>query len=102
MPTLNSPSPAQIGQVALKLSQLSDEDVSGVLEFLSLLGKDSTKPTPAPRTPAEICALAKKRAALLRDVPREQVAARFTELAEEVRQEAIAKGTAIDGDWTGD
>jgi hypothetical protein len=97
MTTLNPPHPALIGQVALKLSQLSAEEVSGVLAFLS-----STKPAPVPRTPAEICELAKKRAALLRDVPREQVAARFTELAEEIRQEAVTKGTAIDGDWTGD
>ena len=49
-----------------------------------------------------ILAIAKKRAALLRDVPRDQVAARFTQLSEEIRQEAIAKGTAIDGDLVGD
>lgn len=28
--------------------------------------------------------------------------ARFMELGEEIRHEAIAKGTAIDGDYTGD
>ncbi|HXU29947.1 MAG TPA: hypothetical protein VN851_05150 [Thermoanaerobaculia bacterium] len=54
------------------------------------------------RTAAEIIAFSKKRAALLRDVPREQVAARFTQLIEEIRQEAIAKSTAIDGDLVGD
>ncbi len=100
MTTLNPPSPAVIGQIALKLSQLSAEEVSGVLEILDHLGVAETS-NRRPTT-AEICALAKRRAALLRDVPRAQVAARFTELAEEIRQEAIAKGTAIDGDWTGD
>lgn len=99
MPTLNPPSPAVIGQIALKLSQLSAEEVSGVLTIVDYL---SPAETSSPWTPAEILAVAKKRAALLRDVPREQVAARFSQLAEEIRQEAIAKGTAIDGDWTGD
>jgi hypothetical protein len=100
MATLNPPSPAVIGQIALKLSQLSAEEVSGVLEILDHLSP--VEMSSRPRTAQEICALAKQRAASLRDVPREQVAARFAELAEEIRQEAIAKGTAIDGDWTGD
>jgi hypothetical protein len=39
---------------------------------------------------------------LLKDVPREQLVARFVELGEEIRREAIRKGTAIDEDWTGD
>jgi transcriptional regulator GlxA family with amidase domain len=45
---------------------------------------------------------AKRRGGLLQDVPKEQLVARFTELAEQVRQEAIEKGTAIEGDWVGD
>ena len=100
MPTVIPPSPAVIGQIALKLSKLSAEEVSGVLEILDHLSPSGTSRKPV--TAAEIFALAKQRAAALRDVPREQVAARFAELAEEIRQEAIAKGTAIDGDWTGD
>jgi hypothetical protein len=35
-------------------------------------------------------------------MPREQLVARFVEVGEQIRQEAIAKGTAIDGDWAGD
>jgi len=38
------------------------------------------------------------RAALLKDVPRDQLVARFVALGEEIRREAIRKGTAIDGD----
>ena len=45
---------------------------------------------------------ARRRATLLRDVPREEIVARFLELAEEIRREAIAKGTAVEGDWQGD
>ena len=44
---------------------------------------------------------ARRRGGLLQDVPRAEIMARFRELAEEIRQEAIAKGTAIEGDWEG-
>lgn len=51
---------------------------------------------------SELIEEARRRAHLLRDLPREQLVARFIEIGEEIRQEAIAKGTAIDGDWVGD
>jgi hypothetical protein len=51
---------------------------------------------------AEIREKARARARLLRDVPREQLVVRFAAVGEQIRQEAIAKGRAIDGDWTGD
>lgn len=51
---------------------------------------------------AELWVEALRRAHLLQDVPREQLVARFAELTEEIRREAIAKGTAIEGDWVGE
>jgi len=51
---------------------------------------------------AEIREEARRRAHLLRDVPREQLVARLIEVGEQIRQEAIAEGTAVDGDWTDD
>lgn len=45
---------------------------------------------------------AKELAGLLCDVAREDLATRFIRVGEEIRQEAIAKRTAIDGDWPGD
>lgn len=50
----------------------------------------------------EIREEARRRANLLKDVPREQLVAQFLELGEQIRQEAIAKGTAVDGDLTDD
>ena len=47
-------------------------------------------------TPAELRIEALRRAHLLQDVSREQLFVRFIELAEEIRSEAIEKGTAID------
>ena len=44
----------------------------------------------------------RKQALLLRDIPRDQLVARFVEVGEQIRQMAIANGTAIDGDWAGD
>lgn len=67
-----------------------------------LILRDKSRTERKRRTAVGILANAKKRAALLRDVPRDQVAARFSQLAEEIRQTAVANGTAIDGDWTGD
>jgi hypothetical protein len=91
-----------IGKVALKLTKLPDQDVRLVMEFVDLLEEHRQPESPKPLSPEEIRVEARRRAELLRDVPREQLMARFLELGEEIRQEAIEKGTAIDGDWTGD
>ena len=58
--------------------------------------------TPLRLSPVEIVTKARRQAALLSDVPRAEVAARFEALAEEIRGQALAQGTAIEGDWLGD
>lgn len=50
---------------------------------------------------AEIREEAQRRAVLLKDVPREQLVARFVELGDKIRREAVRKGMAIDGDCEG-
>lgn len=45
--------------------------------------------------------MARRRTTLLWDVPCEEIVASFRKLAEEIRQEAIAKGAAVEGDWRG-
>jgi hypothetical protein len=102
MSTKPAAAPQVIGQLALKLSSLPEEDLELVAEFVSLLEEKDAPESLRPLSPAEIREKAKRRARLLRDVPREQLVARFMEVGEQIRQEAIAKGTAIDGDWTGD
>ena len=65
--------------------------------------KQQRQTTPKGRlTVAEMRAEARRRARLLREVPCAEIVSRFRELAEEIRQEAIAKGTAIEEDWRGD
>lgn len=92
--------PAVIGQVATGLVQLPDEDIAMVAHLVGRLQR--RQPTAQQRSPTEIVAAAHQQAARLRDVPRTEIAARFEVLAEEIRQQAIARGTAIEGDWCND
>ena len=101
MATRQQISQSVIGQAALKMARLPTEQLLVVVKFLDSL--DELQPTdPEPPSVDELLAGALRDAELLREVPREQLMARFMELGEEIRQEAIAKGTALDGDWHGD
>jgi excisionase family DNA binding protein len=99
-----APGPAQalIGGVALRLSQLPLEDISLVTQMVTRLQQQRQAATSRRLSPAEIVTEARRQAALLSDVPRAEIAARFEALAEEIRGQAIARGTAIEGDWLGD
>ncbi|HEX9731326.1 MAG TPA: hypothetical protein VGG06_04975 [Thermoanaerobaculia bacterium] len=101
MATRQQVSQSVIGQVALRMARLPYEHLPLVLQFLDTLEK-RLPPEPEPASVDAILAEALEGAELLRDVPRGQLLARFMELGEEIRQEVIAKGTAIDGDYTGD
>lgn len=97
----SSATKATIGRVASELTQLPEEDLPLVVEFVEFLKQ--RKARSAQRLSlTEMQAEARRRAALLQDVPREEIVARFRELTEEIRQEAIAQGTAIEGDWVSD
>ena len=96
----SAPITAVIGQVAAGLAQLPDEDIAIVARLVGRL--QQRRPAAQQRPPAEIVAEARQQAARLRDVPRAEIAARFEVLAEEIRQQAIAHGTAIEGDWLDD
>lgn len=91
---------ARIGQAASKLTALPEEDLLLVLELLENLERRALPPSSLPV--AQIRELAKARAKRLAFVPRDVLMARFLELAEEIRRQAIARGTAVDGDWMGD
>lgn len=102
MPSKLAAAPQMIGQLALKLAELPEEDLQLVVEFVDHLGEKGSVESLSSLSAEEIREEARRRARLLRDVPREQLVARFIEVGEQIRQEAISKGTAIDGDWTGD
>ncbi len=96
---LSAPIPALIGQVATGLVQLPDEDIAMVARLVERL---QPRQPAAPPAAAAIVAAARQQAAQLGDVPRSDIAARFELLVEEIRQQAIARGTAIEGDWRND
>lgn len=93
---------AIIGDIALQLVQLPLEDINLVAQMVARLRHRHQFTASRRMSPAEIVAEARRQAALLKDVPRAEVAARLEALAEEIREQAITQGTAIEGDWTGD
>jgi len=91
-----------LGKLVVKLTSLPEEDLQLVVEFVDCLEEKRPAEPARSISAKEIREEAHKRARLLREVPRDQLVARFVEVGEQIRQEAIAKGTAIEGDWTGD
>jgi hypothetical protein len=98
----NEAAKVSIGQVVTRLTELPPEDLRLVVDFVEYLKKRRPPASRRAVSAADLRAEARRRASLLQDVPREQLATRFAELTEEIRNEAIEKGTAIEGDWVGD
>jgi hypothetical protein len=101
MASKETTTPTLIGHVAARLTVLPPEDLHLVVDFLDFL-EERHSPSAKLSSAIRLREEAKRRARLLQDVPSEQLVARFAELAEQVRQEAIEKGTAIEGDWVSD
>lgn len=93
--------PHLLAQVSHDLGSLPAEDLALVAAFVSYLKQRQRPTTPRPSA-AHIRAEAQRRAAALDAVPRADLVAQFQALSEEVRQQAIAQGTAIEGDWERD
>lgn len=92
----------RVGRVAMELVQLPEEDLSLVAEFIKYL-KGQRQPVAARRvSAAQLVAEARRQANALQDVPRAEIASQFAALVENIRRQAIAQGTAIEGDWIGD
>jgi hypothetical protein len=91
-----------IGQVTSELTSLPEEDIPLVVEFVDYLKYRRRKKLAPQRLVAEIREEAKERARLLDQVPREEIVRRFEEVGEQIRQDAILRGVAVDGDWTDD
>jgi hypothetical protein len=91
-----------IRQAVVQVASLSEEDLPLVIEFVGYLKQRRQSPAHPRISAAEIRAEARRRAGALKDVPRNRLVARFEELSEAIRSEAMAKGTATEGDWQGD
>ncbi len=83
-------------EVLTSLAQLPATDLWVVYETINdLKSKDHPE---QPRTPDEILARAKTRAAEMRQLPHAEAVQRFIDATEQIRAEAVAKGIAIEGD----
>ncbi|HRJ41931.1 MAG: hypothetical protein KJZ86_23510 [Caldilineaceae bacterium] len=91
-----------IGRVASDLTVFPEEDLTLVVELVDYLKRQRPATHRVPLSPAQIRMEARRRAQLLCDVPRTEIVARFQQVAEEIRQDVIARGLAIDGDLLSD
>lgn len=91
-----------IGQVAFEISELPEEDLSLVIEFVHYLQQRKSHTKKQSLSSQEIRKLARKKANTLKNIPREHLVARFQTLAEEIRQQSISKNTDFEEDWRGD
>jgi hypothetical protein len=87
--------------VIIELARLPEDDLPLVAEFVERLKQTRRSKMPNLAV-AHIRAEARRRAAQLGDVPRQELAARFIKIIDEIRAEAVAKGVAISGEWRGD
>ena len=87
-------------QVISSVAQLPPNDLLIVYETIAdLKQKESPK---LPLTSAEILARAKARAEEMKHLSHEEVVQRFIDATDRIRADAIAKGTAIEGEWESD
>jgi|GEM_PF-3565345 len=91
-----------IGQVVSDLTILPEEDLTLVVELVDYLKRQRRFMPGAHLSAAEMRREARRRAQLLRDAPRSEIVVRFQRVAEEIRQQAIARDGAIDGDLLSD
>jgi len=89
-----------VRRAVIEVAQLPENELLVVLEFINDLKKQRERPHR--ESAKQLVALAKQRAAEMGDVPRAEMAARLIKVMDEIRAEAIAKGTAIEGEWEGD
>ncbi|OIN91679.1 MAG: hypothetical protein AUJ21_07420 [Anaerolineae bacterium CG1_02_58_13] len=87
-------------QVITSVAQLPPNDLLVVYETISdLQHKESEK---SKLTAAEIVARARARAVEMSHLSHEEVVQRFIDAMDRIREDAIAKGTAIEGEWERD
>lgn len=84
-------------RTVVEVASLPDDDLAIVLDVVAFL-----KLQRSAETAADIRRAARQRAQALHAMPRDQLAAQLREVGERIRSQAVASGTAFDGDWEGD
>jgi dihydroxyacetone kinase len=89
-----------VRKAVIEVAQLPENELLVVIEMVDTLKKQRTRPNR--ETATQIVVRAKARAAETSHLSREEIAQQFSDALEAIRAEAIAKGTAIEGEWEGD
>ena len=84
-------------RTVVEVANLPDDDLAILLDVVALLKQQRTT-----EMTTDIRQAARQRALVLRSIPRDRLAEQFREVGERIRSQAVASGTAIDGDWQGD
>jgi len=84
-------------RTVVEVANLPDDDLAIVLDVVAFLKQQRSA-----ESTADIRRAARQRAAALRALPRDQIAAQLREVGERIRSQAVANSMAFDGDWEGD
>ena len=89
-----------VRKAVIEVAQLPENELLLVIEMVGELKKQRTRPNRP--SAQQIVAHAKERAAETSHLPRAELMQQFSAVLEEIRAEAIAKGTAIEGELESD
>ena len=89
-----------VRKAVIEVAQLPENELLVVIEMVDNLKKQRARPNR--ESAAQIVARAKARAVETSHLSREALIQQFGDALEAIRAEAIAKGTAIEGEWEGD
>lgn len=94
-------SQALVRQTVIEVALLPEPDLARVMDFVRHL-KDERMAAERQAAAGEIGVEAEQLASEMAQLSRDEIMLRFRETLERIRIQAIANGTAIDGDWNGD
>jgi hypothetical protein len=89
-----------VRKAVIEVAQLKENELLAVIEMVGALKEQRARPNR--KLAQEIVARARARAAETSALSREELMRQFGEVLEQIRAEAIAKGTAIEGELEGD
>ncbi len=94
------PSQDLVRKAVIEVAQLPENELLIVIELVSDLKKQRARPNR--ESAAQIVARARQRAKDITHLPREELMKQFSQTLDAIRAEAIAKGTAIEGELESD
>ena len=89
-----------VRRAVIEVAQLPEKELLIVIEMVDSLKKQRTRPNR--ELAVEIVARAKARAAEMSHLSRAEVMEKFSKTLDAIHADAIAKGTAIEGELEGD